>query len=121
MALKDEGESIMCSCAENCPHSAHCIAIYVYEKGQCWVLCDKDEASSPSSTEVSKQRIDSEVDIEIKAVPLSRVAEFLSGRFQGDLLVPASRLHEPIDFVAKKTAIESVLPRIGLVARKADG
>jgi hypothetical protein len=107
----------MCSCAENCPHSAHCIAIWVYDKGECWVLCDKDEASSPSNKEISKPRIDSEVDIEIKAVPLARVAEFLSGRFQSDLLVPASRLHEPIHFVAKKTALGSVLQKIGLVAR----
>src|SRR5689334_3372798 len=103
-----------CDCDTACPGSAHCIAIWLYDKGVCWSLCQ--DATSAAGIDL-KQVLDSEVDIEVKAMSLARVAEFLSGRVDAEILVPAARINEAVDLIEKKTYLRAVVEKMGLVVR----
>jgi len=104
-----------CDCDHMCAGHPQCMAIWVYDKDQCWYTCT-GAAAPPTDTPV-KRSLDIEINLSVKEATLASIASFIAARVEGELLVPASRLDEKITFSAKKLTLREAVTKLGLVAR----
>jgi hypothetical protein len=108
-----------CDCAGICPTSAHCIAIYIHDTGECWVLCSKDDVTLPEDSPATVG-LDDDIDIDMRGVELAQLGEFLARRVEVDLLVPAARVTDWVEVKAKQTTLRAVIDEVGLVVAGPD-
>jgi hypothetical protein len=101
-----------CDCPTQCPASEHCIAIYIHDTGECWVLCSKDEVKLAPSAPVP---LDAEVDVDTRNVDLVQLGTFLSSRCDAELLIPAKAARKPIELKEKKTTLRAAVEQAGMV------
>ncbi len=103
-----------CDCAGTCPKSAQCIAIYIHDTGECWVLCSKD-AIVLAADEARKVALDQKIDVDMRGIELAQLGEFLSARAEVDLLIPARNTTDWVDIKAKDITLGDLIEQSGLV------
>jgi hypothetical protein len=103
-----------CDCAGICPKSAHCIAIYIYDTGECWVACSKDRIKLPADERV-RVPLDQKIDVDMRGTDLARLGAFLAERSDVDLLIPAARATDWVEVKEKGITLRELIDRVGLV------
>ena len=103
-----------CTCADMCPHSAHCIAMTLVPEGKCWLLCDKfRHEDEPAERTLD---LDSPIDVDTRGVDVLQLAEALAPHSSVELLIPAASAREKVELSVKATAFGDVLEQAGIVA-----
>ena len=105
-----------CTCADQCPHSKHCIALGIPDAGKCWVLCDEDAHDEGTAPPIE---LDTRIDLDTRGVDRLQLAEFLGRRSPAELLVRVSGARDGVELSVHDAAFGDVLEQAGIVV--ADG
>lgn len=90
-----------------------CSCVYVYETNLCECECfERDGGTSPQ-----KYNLGSTIAISVVDLPLGRIAARLDRLLIRDVLVPASRAHEKVNYRARRASFSTVLRGLGLSSR----
>ncbi len=103
-----------CDCGGVCPKSVHCIAIFIHDTGECWVLCSKDQITLTADERV-RVALDQRIDVDMRGTDLAGLGAFLAQRADVDLLIPAARATDWVEVKAKDITLRELIDRVGLV------
>jgi hypothetical protein len=110
------GTDVTCTCEALCPNADHCIAIYIYDEDECWILCEPDPG--PGDRGEGRAALDTRVAVDTRGTTLAQAAQFLAEHCEVELLAPAERLGEVVDLSARDTTLGAVIEAAGLVVRE---
>jgi hypothetical protein len=93
------------------------VAIYVHDKGECWVLC---QSSAPVVPANSRPRLSLQASVSIKAteVDRARLADFLAQLCEAKLFIPAGAASEKVDLFIEHTTLGDAIERAGLLSER---
>jgi hypothetical protein len=107
-----------CDCDHLCAGRPGCIAIWVDDKGECWLVCPgRGVAPESPQGKIVKRPLDTKINLSVKEATLASIASFIAARCEGELLIPASRLDEAITLTAKNLTLRAAAAKLGLVVR----
>ena len=97
-----------------CPQG-RCIAIYVQDKHQCWLLCHSSGTTDIPDEQLS---LDARLNIEAHGVELVELASLLDEHCDVELLLPAAAARTQVSLYLKDTTIGAVIDHLELVSRQ---
>jgi hypothetical protein len=103
-----------CRCEHLCP-DGRCIAIYVQDKHQCWLLC---QTSGTTDIPDAQLPLDARLNIEAHGVELVELATLLDEHCDVELLMPAAAARRRVSLYLKDTTLGAVIDHLGLVSRQ---
>jgi hypothetical protein len=103
-----------CNCDFFCPGVSPCICLVIYDDesgkhGTCECWC------SGGVAEDRRYGLDQLVDVNLRAVPLSRVGFVLANKCTADIYVPALDLDKPMTLWLKRVTLEAAIREAGLM------
>lgn len=99
-----------CTCAHLCP-DGDCIAIYVHDKHECWLLCSTGDSVAPNG----KLSPDTRLNIETRGIELAHLGEFLDRHCDTELFVPAAAARTRVTLRMEYATLSAVIEQAGLV------
>lgn len=101
-----------CTCDHLCPDCPGCIAIYVHDKTECWLMCPCNDASDIPEVRLA---LDARINIETRDTPLVQLAVLLEEHCVASLLIPAALADSTVSLYKMDTTLSAVITEVGLV------
>ena len=101
-----------CTCEHLCPDGSGCIAIFVEDKSECWLLCPGSDAPPIPDSQLS---LDARLNVQTKEVELFALAELLDSHCEMPLFVPAGDARKKVSLDMRGATLAEVIERTGLL------
>jgi hypothetical protein len=89
-------------------------AVYIYETGECWVVCSGSFRSKVPAGRL-RLSLEARVSVEAKDFERARLGEVLAKYCEAELYIPAAAASESVTLTMRDTTLGAAIERAGLV------
>jgi hypothetical protein len=104
----------LCTVEYACGPGGTGIAIWVYEKGECWVMCHGAFAPIPLA-ERPHLSLETRVSVQVMDVDRVQLGEYLAQLCETELFIPVAAASEKVTLSIEDTTLGDAIARAGLV------